>query len=261
MNETAVNRVPKIILSYWIIKIAATTLGETGADLLSMTLDLGYAWVSLFFLGIFAVLLAPKLLLKRYDPVLYWLVFTATSLAGTAMCDYMDRSLGLGYATGSVVLIGVLLVILGIWRATERSLSVERITTTRAEILYWVAFLFANTLGTAVGDFLSDDMGLGFAGGAGLISGLLLVTALLYRFTKLSHVLLFWVAFVLTRPFGATFGDFLTKSMEEGGLNLGTVGSSLLFGSVLTFLVIKEHAVLRMARKRASLAVETVRAD
>lgn len=258
MHLSAVNRVPQIVLTYWAIKIAATTLGETGADLLSMTLNLGYASVSLIFIGIFVLLLVPKLLIKRYDPALYWLVFTATSLAGTAMCDFMDRSLGLGYATGAVVLICVLLVILAIWRVLERSLSVERITTTRAEVLYWVAFLFANTLGTAVGDFLSDDLGFGFAGGVGFISALLLITTLLYYRTKTSRVLLFWVAFVLTRPFGATFGDFLTKSIEDGGLNLSTAGSSLLFGAVVVLLVLKEHKALQMARKQRTMATENV---
>ncbi len=192
------------------------------------------------------VFLIPKLLMKRYDPLIYWLVFTATSLAGTSMCDFMDRTLGLGYAAGSVILICVLLAILAIWRRVEGSLSVKRITTSKAEIFYWVAFLIANTLGTAVGDYLADDAGLGFAGGAAIISGLLIITALLHFFTKISSIFLFWIAFVLTRPFGATFGDFLTKSIEKGGLNLGTVGASIFFGVILVILIIREHKAIRV---------------
>lgn len=234
------NRVPAIVLSYWIIKIAATTLGETGADFLSMTLGLGYASASIIFFSVFILFFGVKLLMKKFNPIIYWIVFTATSLAGTAVSDFMDRTLGLGYVAGSLILFSILLVILAVWRYAEKSLSVEHIVTGKAETYYWLAFLIANTLGTAFGDFLADTSGLGFSGGAMLISGLLMITALLHYFTRISSVLLFWIAFVLTRPFGATFGDLLTKPLSQGGLNFGTLGSSLFFAIVLVFLIYRE---------------------
>lgn len=246
--ELKENRVPAIVFSYWAIKIAATTLGETGADMFSMTFNLGYASTSIIFLSIFLIFLITKLAIRKYHPTIYWLVFTATSIVGTAMSDFMDRTLGFGYAVGSLVLISLLVIILIIWRSVEKSLSVENINTPQAEIFYWIAFLVANTLGTALGDFLADSSGLGFAGGAMLISGLLVVTALMYYFTKTSRILLFWIAFVLTRPFGATFGDLLTKPIKSGGLNLGTIGSSIFFALVLVFLIFKEHTNMKQIR-------------
>ena len=241
MGSLLINRVPGIVLSYWVIKIAATTLGETGADHFSMTLDLGYANASLIFMAIFLVFLGIKLAMKRYDPIMYWLVFTSTSIVGTAVCDFMDRTLGLGYALGSLILIIGLLVVLAVWYYKEKTISVETITTSRAEIFYWVAFLIANTLGTAVGDYLADDVGLGFLGGAALIGGVLGIIVLLHYYTKISSNVLFWLAFILTRPFGATFGDFLTKTHEKGGLDLGTIGASLFFVVILVFFVYVEH--------------------
>ncbi len=240
-NPSLLNRVPQIALSYWIIKIAATTLGETGADLFSMRLDLGYATTSLIFLSIFGIFLALKLAIKRYDPVIYWLVFTSTSIVGTAISDFMDRTLGFGYGLGSLILIIGLLLTLAVWYWKERSLSVEYITQSRPEIFYWIAFLFANTLGTAAGDFLADNLGVGFAGGAAIISALLIITVILHYRTKISSIFLFWVAFVLTRPFGATFGDFLTKPLDHGGLNLGTIGASAFFTLMLAYFVWAEH--------------------
>ena len=227
------NRVPQIVLLYWIIKIAATTLGETGADAASMTYDLGYGTTILIFLAIFLVLFAVKMALRRYEPITYWAAFTASAIAGTAVSDFIDRTLGLGYAAGSAILVALLLLILGLWYAAEKSLSVERITTAPAETFYWAAFLVANTLGTAAGDWVADDLNAGFVVAAGIFTGLLILTALLHYFTKTPGVLLFWVAFVLTRPFGATFGDFLTKPTDHGGLDLGTVGASAFFGVLL----------------------------
>jgi len=206
-----------------------------------MTFNMGYATASLIFLGIFGALLAIKLSMKRYDPVVYWLVFTSTSIAGTAICDYMDRTLGLGYGYGSLILIGTLLLILFMWHKAEKSISVEWITTKQSEIFYWIAFLVANTLGTAAGDYLADDLGVGFAGGALIIGAILAMIAGLHYYTKISSILLFWLAFVLTRPFGATFGDFLTKTHDKGGLDLGTIGSSLFFVVLLIALVAYEH--------------------
>lgn len=240
MNTLLSNRVPHIIFLYWIIKIASTTLGETGADMFSMTFNLGYGETILIFMGLFVLLLMIKLALKKYDPVMYWSVFTATAIVGTAISDYIDRTLGLGYAIGSLILMVMLLLILVLWYISEKSIDVEKILTSKAELFYWAAFLVANTLGTAAGDFVADDLGIGFLNSAILISGLLVVIALLHYFSKIPGVLLFWLAFVLTRPFGATFGDLLTKPIENGGLNLGTIGSSIFFAVMLIIAVAKE---------------------
>jgi len=219
------------------MKICATTLGETAGDLLSMTLHVGYAASSLILLSVFAVTLALQLLSRSYHPLLYWSVILSTSTAGTTMSDYMDRTLGLGYAAGSAILVTILLCIFASWRLGRGSLSVNDIDSPREEAVYWSAILFSNTLGTALGDFLADDSGLGFAGGAALIAALLALVLFAHFFTTLSKVLLFWVAFVLTRPFGATLGDVLTKPTEHGGLNLGTVGSSLVLLAILLAVI------------------------
>lgn len=230
-------KIPEITILFWIMKICATTLGETAGDLLSMTMNVGYAVSSMILISIFLITLIIQLLSKRYNPIIYWLVILSTSTAGTTMSDYMDRTLGLGYATGSMILIAILLIVFALWRISEKSLSVTNITTFKGELFYWIAILFSNTLGTAVGDYLADDSGLGFLGGALLIGSLLTVVVLAKYLTKISIVLLFWIAFVLTRPFGATFGDLLTKSTENGGLNFGTTGSSLILFSILVILV------------------------
>ena len=240
MNKTTVNRVPHIIFLYWVIKIVSTTLGETGADMFSMTFNLGYGETIAIFISLFLLLLVVKLFLKGYHPLAYWLTFTASAIAGTAISDFIDRTLKLGYMWGSVILTTTLLITLAVWYKKEKSINVEYITKPSVEIFYWVAFLIANTLGTAAGDFVSDNLGLGFQNSAVVISILLIVIALLHFFTKTSGVLLFWLAFVLTRPFGATFGDLLTKPIAKGGLNLGTIGSSIFFCVILIFAIAKE---------------------
>lgn len=240
MKENLINRVPHIILLYWVIKIASTTLGETGADMFSMTYRLGYGDTVLLFMGLFIVLLGIKISMKRYDPVTYWLTFTATAIAGTAISDFIDRTLGFGYAMGSALLISVLMVILLFWHIREKTINVENISDTSSEIFYWMAFLVANTLGTAAGDFVADQLGLGFADSAMLFTGSLVIIALLHFFSKTSGALLFWLAFILTRPFGATFGDWLTKPLENGGLALGTIGASLFFVIILILAVTRE---------------------
>jgi uncharacterized membrane-anchored protein len=237
-KESAVNKIPEVALLFWIMKICATTLGETGGDLLSMTLDVGYAVSSIIFICFFFITLAGQLRAKRYIPVLYWAVIVSTSTAGTTMSDFMDRTLGLGYMAGSAILVVILIVVLSIWYYSEKSLSVTNIRTFKGEIFYWTAILFSNTLGTALGDFLADDSGLGFAGSNILISSILVVVILLFYFTKISHVVLFWIAFVLTRPFGATFGDLLTKLPEKGGLDVGTAGSSIILFTILVVLIV-----------------------
>lgn len=231
------NKLPQITLAFWIMKICATTLGETAGDLLSMTLNVGYAISSMILISVFLVTLVTQLWSKTYNPVLYWIVILSTSTAGTTMSDFMDRTLGLGYATGSLILVSILVVIFALWRLSGDSLNVNKVQSFRGELFYWVAILFSNTLGTALGDFLADDSGLGFAGGALLIGASIAVVVALKYYTKLSSVLLFWVAFVLTRPFGATLGDFLTQPHEKGGLDFGTIGSSAVLALVLVAMI------------------------
>lgn len=231
------NKVAKITLGFWIMKICATTLGETGGDLLSMTLNIGYAMSSALLFSLFLVAVIMQITSRKFNPILYWTVILATSTAGTTMSDFMDRTLHFGYAKGSLILITGLLAVLGIWYLSEKSLSVNNIQTPKEEIFYWVAILFSNTLGTALGDFLADSSGLGFSGGAILIGSLIGLVVLAYYFTKINRVTLFWIAFVLTRPFGATFGDLLTKPIQKGGLNFGTIGSSIILASILLILV------------------------
>ncbi|WP_221801403.1 COG4705 family protein [Oceanobacter mangrovi] len=243
-----VNRVPHIILLYWVIKIASTTLGETGADMFSMTFQLGYGTTILMFLALFAVLLTAKLMIQRYEPVTYWLTFTATAIVGTAISDFIDRTLGLGYAAGSALLMALLIAVLGLWYWRQGSVRVEVITNGSAEFFYWIAFLIANTLGTAAGDYVADQLGLGFATSALLFTGLLVAITLLHFFSRVSGVLLFWLAFVLTRPFGATFGDWLTKPLDHGGLALGTIGASVFFMVVLVAAVGRETWLERSRR-------------
>ncbi|TDE13263.1 MULTISPECIES: COG4705 family protein [Dyadobacter] len=231
------SKLPQITFSFWLMKICATTLGETAGDLLSMTLNVGYGLSSAILLSFFFVTLLIQLSSKRFHPVIYWAVILATSTAGTTISDFMDRTMGLGYATGSLILTFLLAATLAVWLATEKSLSVASVKSLRGEIFYWTAILFSNTLGTALGDFMADDSGLGFAGGAILIGTLLLVIILAHYFTQMSKVALFWIAFVLTRPFGATFGDLLTKPYEKGGLNFGTIGSSVILFVILAVLI------------------------
>ncbi len=238
MSDEAFKKVPELTLLFWIMKISATTLGETGGDLLSMTFKIGYGLSSIILISFFVVTVAAQLISKKYRPPIYWLVIVSTSTAGTTMSDYMDRTLQLGYSKGSLMLVSLLILILTIWWFSEKSLSVTNIKSFRPELFYWITILFSNTLGTALGDFLADDSGLGFEGGAILIASLILLVILAKYYTKVSRVFLFWVAFVLTRPFGATFGDLLTKPRELGGLNFGTIGSSIILFLILLSTVV-----------------------
>ncbi|MCC4597546.1 hypothetical protein NRY95_03310 [Xanthomonas campestris pv. phormiicola] len=248
--QSTVAKVAPVTLAFWAMKICATTLGETAGDLLSMTWEVGYALSSAVLLGVFALSLWTQLRARRFRPWLYWWVILTTSTAGTTVSDYMDRSLGLGYAQGALLLSGGLALTLGAWWLSERSLSVERIDGGRAEVFYWVAILFSNTLGTALGDYLADDSGLGFLGGASLIGATLAAIALAGAFTRIDRVALFWAAFVLTRPFGATLGDLLTKPAARGGLDLGTAGASLVLAAILV-------AVLYASTRHRAIAATT----
>lgn len=232
------NKIAEVTIFFWIMKICATTLGETAGDLVSMTLNVGYAVSSIMLISLFFISFVVQLKATRFHPALYWTVILSTSTAGTTMSDFMDRTLGLGYTKGSFILIGCLAVVLSIWRLSEKTISVNSIQTRKAEVFYWTAILFSNTLGTALGDFLADDSGLGFLGGAVVIGAALALIVLAYYFTRINRVLLFWIAFVLTRPFGATFGDLLTKPVAKGGLNFGTIGSSAILGFILASFIL-----------------------
>ena len=234
---SAANKVAAVTLAFWIMKICATTVGETAGDMLSMTFDIGYAASSLILIGFFAVALAAQLKAKAFHPVLYWAVILATSTAGTTISDFMDRTLELGYVAGSAILVSILIAILAAWRWSSGSLSVDHISEPKEETFYWMAILASNTLGTAFGDFLADSSGLGFAASNLLITGVLALIALAYFFTSMSRTVLFWAAFVLTRPFGATMGDLLTKTPEKGGLDLGTIGSSAVLLAILFAMI------------------------
>ncbi|MBV8886370.1 MAG: hypothetical protein JO235_20580 [Chroococcidiopsidaceae cyanobacterium CP_BM_RX_35] len=227
-SKIRLSKVPEVTLAFWIIKIAATTLGETGGDALSMTMNLGYAISSAVFFAFFIVTVAAQIAAKSFHPFLYWAVIVATTTAGTTMADYADRSLGIGYIGGSLILFTILMIVLGLWRFSMGSISFNYIASRQVEIFYWVTILSSNTLGTALGDFLADDSGLGYEGGAIVFAGALVLVAAAYFYTKASPALLFWSAFILTRPLGATVGDLLTKPIASGGLNLSRISSSLI---------------------------------
>lgn len=220
------NKVPQVTFAFWIIKIAATTLGETGGDALSMTLNLGYAISTAIFFSIFLGTVAAQVSVKRLHPFLYWGVIVATTTAGTTLSDYLTRTAGLGYLKASLLLFVIVIIVLALWYLTLGTVSVNRITNRKAETFYWMAIFFSNTLGTALGDCLADTSGLGYEGSALVFSGALAFIAAAYFFTSISHTALFWMAFILTRPLGATLGDLLTKPTDHGGLNLSRFSSS-----------------------------------
>lgn len=232
-TEDALSKVPEVTLVFWIIKIAATTLGETGGDALSMSLNLGYAISTLIFLVPFFVLVTLQIRAKTFHPYLYWAVIVGTTLAGTTMADFADRSLGIGYAGGSTVLFLLVIASLVIWKFAIGTVSVNHIVTPGAETFYWVTILFSNTLGTALGDWTSDATG--FGGGVLLFLGLIAVVGLVYYFTKVSRTALFWTAFILTRPLGANMGDLLTKPYSQHGLNLSRFAAS---GVIAVFMIL-----------------------
>lgn len=230
------SKVPEVVLGFWIIKILATTLGETGGDALSMSLNLGYAVSTLILFAPFLILVIAQVKAKRFHPFLYWGVIVGTTLAGTTMADFADRSLGIGYPGGASILFGLVLLSLLAWKLSVGTVSVNNIVTPKAEIFYWVTILFSNTLGTALGDWTSE--GTGFAGGVYLFFGLLGVLALLYFFTKISRTFLFWAAFILTRPLGASMGDLLTKPHADGGLALGRFTSSAVIAVAMVLCIL-----------------------
>jgi uncharacterized membrane-anchored protein len=240
----AASKVPQIAIAFWIIKIAATTLGETGGDALSMTMKLGYALSTLIFMVFFIVAVTAQIKAKSFHRFLYWTVIVATTTVGTTMADFTDRSLGVGYAGGSLILLALLMGVLGLWRWSAGAISFRNITVPKVEVFYWTTILFSNTLGTALGDWLADTQGIGFERGALVFAGALTLVAVAYFFTSISRTTLFWAAFILTRPLGATLGDILTKPHENGGLNLSRITSSLVIAAfmVLCILLTSQHA-------------------
>jgi uncharacterized membrane-anchored protein len=241
------SKVPEVTLVFWILKIAATTLGETGGDAVSMSMDLGYLVATGIFAAIFLVAVAAQIAARRFHPSLYWATIIATTTVGTTLADYVTRDLGIGYAGGSALLLALLVASLGIWYRVIGTVSVSSIGTPRAETFYWVTIMFSQTLGTALGDWTADTAGLGYLGAAALFGGLLALIVAAWFLTKLSRTALFWAAFVLTRPLGAVLGDFLDKPIAQGGLALSRYAASLL---LLAFIV----AVLALRSQKAARA-------
>jgi uncharacterized membrane-anchored protein len=210
-HQDAVSKVPEVTLIFWIIKILATTLGETGGDAVSMSMDLGYLVGTGIFAVIFLVAVAAQVAAKKFHPFLYWTTIIATTTVGTTLADFADRSLKIGYAGGSSILLVLLMLSLFVWHRTLGSVAIETVQSPKSEVFYWVTIMFSQTLGTALGDWMADDAGFGYGGSAVVFGTLLAVIAGAYYWTKISHTLLFWAAFILTRPLGAVVGDFLDK--------------------------------------------------
>jgi uncharacterized membrane-anchored protein len=231
LAEEALGKVPAVTLGFWVVKVVATTLGETGGDWVTMSLDLGYLVGSAIFALIFIGLVAGQVKATTFRPMLYWSTIVATTTLGTTMADFADRSLGLGYPGGVAIVAALLAASLAIWRWSEGSVSVQSITTPKAEWFYWCTILFSQTLGTALGDWTAGTdrggLGLGYEYGALIFGAALAVVAVLYYRTKVSHTILFWAAFILTRPLGATVGDLLDKPLAQGGLNFSRLTASL----------------------------------
>ncbi|MEW5834510.1 MAG: hypothetical protein AB1832_05555 [Pseudomonadota bacterium] len=242
--DDALTKVPAVTLLFWIIKIAATTLGETAGDALSMSLNLGYLTSTGIFAVIFLAAVTAQMRARQFHPWLYWTTIIATTTVGTTMADFFDRSLGIGYSGGTTILLGLLLASLWTWRRTLGSVSVQSVSSPTAEVFYWVTIMFSQTLGTALGDWTADTAGLGYAGGAMIFSALLTLVVLAYFKTRISRTALFWAAFVLTRPLGAVVGDYLDKPVSAGGLALSRFSASaaLLAFIAFTLMAFKHRA-------------------
>ena len=240
-TEQALSKVPEVTLGFWLIKIAATTLGETGGDAVSMSMNLGYLVATGIFAVAFLVAVNAQIRAKAFDPFLYWATIIATTTVGTTLADFADRSLGIGYAGGSALLLALLLGSLWVWHRTLGSVSVHTVCEPKAEAFYWVTIMFSQTLGTALGDWTADTAGLGFSGAAMVFAGLLVLVAAAYFWSHLSRTLLFWAAFILTRPLGAALGDFLDKPVAAGGLALSRYWASIaLLAFILAFILVDQ---------------------
>jgi len=247
-TEKALGKVPEVTLAFWIIKIAATTLGETAGDAVSMSMNLGYLIGTAIFLAVFLTAVFAQIKAKKFHPFLYWATIIATTTVGTTLADFADRSLGIGYAGGSTLLIALLFGSLFIWHRTLGSVSVSTLSSPKAEIFYWVTIMFSQTLGTALGDWTAGTAGLGYTGAAIVFSVLLALVFAAYYWTNVSRTLLFWTAFILTRPLGAVVGDFLDKPLSAGGLALSRYSASAaLFAFILTSILLFKQRAARTA--------------
>ena len=230
---TRSNKVPEVVLAFWIIKIIATTLGETGGDAVSMSMGLGYAIGSVIFIALFVVTVVAQVRANSFHPLLYWSVIIATTTAGTTMADFADRSLGIGYPGGASILFALLIVSLAVWHWSVGSVSVDKITSPKVESFYWTTILFSQTLGTALGDWMANTNGLGYEGGALVFAAGLVLIMLAYFHTGISRTFLFWSAFTITRPLGATLGDLLDKPLDQGGLDLSRYAASATLAAII----------------------------
>lgn len=243
-TEETLSKVPEVTLIFWIIKVAATTLGETGGDAVSMSMNLGYLVGTAIFAAIFFVAVAAQIKARRFHPFLYWVTIVATTTVGTTLADYVDRSLGIGYAGGASLLFILLMASLATWYWSLGSVSIDTVSSPKAEMFYWVTIMFSQTLGTALGDWTADSAGLGYTGGAIVFSLLLALVVAAYFWTRISRTVLFWAAFILTRPLGAVVGDFLDKPIGAGGLALSRYSASiaLLIFIIMCILIFPQRA-------------------
>jgi uncharacterized membrane-anchored protein len=245
-KQEVASKVPEVTLVFWIIKILATTLGETGGDAVSMSMNLGYLVSTGIFAMLFAIAVIAQVSAKKFHPFLYWATIIATTTVGTTLADFADRSLGIGYAGGTTILLTLLLASLFIWHRTLGSVAVDSVSSPKSEVFYWVTIMFSQTLGTALGDWTADTEGLGYGGGVVLFGTLLGIIAAAYFWTKISHTVLFWAAFILTRPLGAVVGDFLDKPVSNGGLAMSRyTASATLIVMMVAFILFFSHKPAR----------------
>jgi uncharacterized membrane-anchored protein len=248
-QDEILSKVPEVTLTFWIIKILATTLGETGGDAVSMSMNLGYLVGTCIFATLFVIAVFIQISANKFHPFLYWATIVATTTVGTTMADFADRSLGIGYAGGTTLLLTLLLVSLYIWYRTLGSVAFNKVSSSKAEMFYWVTIMFSQTLGTALGDWTADTEGLGYGGGILVFGTLLGVVAAAYYWTKVSRTMLFWVAFILTRPLGAVIGDFLDKPINNGGLALSRyLASATLIVLIVAFILVFSHTPAKRTR-------------
>lgn len=248
VGQAALAKVPEVTLVFWLAKIAATTLGETAGDAVSMSMNLGYLVGTLIFASLFALFVWAQIRAKTFQPALYWATIVATTTVGTTLADFADRSLGIGYAGGTALLLALLIASLVVWKRTLGSVSVDTVRSPRAEIFYWVTIMFSQTLGTALGDWTADTAGLGYTGAAAVFAVLLALVVVAYAWTRTSRTVLFWAAFILTRPLGAVVGDFLDKPVSAGGLALSRYAASAV---LLAFIVVCIAAFTQRAAGKA----------
>jgi len=247
-KREVLSKVPEVTLMFWIIKILATTLGETGGDAVSMSMDLGYLVGTGIFAAIFIVAVIVQVSAKKFHPVIYWTTIVATTTVGTTLADYADRSLGIGYTGGTTILFMLLMTSLLVWYRTLGSVAVDTVSSPKSEMFYWITIMFSQTLGTALGDWMADNAGLGYGGSAIVFGAMLAIIGAAYYWTKISHTALFWAAFILTRPLGAVVGDFLDKPVTKGGLELSRYSASAILFVLIAAGIFISHRPAKLAR-------------